>query len=153
MNLSKKLRRLSAPLAVLMATLLIAAGTAFAITALTPITPLGPYIAGQPSANSLNFSFAACDSGAGNSFKMTGRDVLLVENADTMAAHTFTATSVADQLGRTNDITAYSLVAGPTFAAFNFRGGVNGWQQPSDSTVHLTCSSTSILFAVITTPN
>lgn len=124
--------------------------TAWAVqTPLTPITPLGPYVTGQPSATTLNFAFTACDASAGNSFPISGREVLLVENTSTTA--TFTISSAADALGRTNDVTAYSLGMG-LFSAFNFRGGTVGWKQ-GDNTVHLACSNASILFAVITTPN
>ena len=124
---------------------------AFAVqTALTPITPLGPYLVGAPGATTLNFAFTACDASNGNSFPITGRDILLVENSDA-SPHTITISSVADQFGRTQDITAYSVGAN-LFAAFNFRGGVIGFRQ-TDGTVHLACSDATVKFAVITTPN
>ncbi len=122
---------------------------AAAQTPVIPVTPLGPYITGQPMASSLNFAFSACDASNGNSFPLTGREILVVENAG-VGAYTFTISSVADQLGRTNDVTSYSLAAGD-FAAFNFRGGVAGWKQ-ADGTVHLTCSNVGIEYAILTTP-
>jgi hypothetical protein len=148
----KSLRtRFGAFAAVLVLTLMAAAGVAWATqTALTPFTPPGPYITGQPTALSLNFAFAACDASNGNSFPITGREILLVQNSG-MSGYTFTVSSVADGLGRTNDITTYALGAG-LFAAVNFRGGVTGWKQ-TDGTVHLACSNAAILYAVITTPN
>jgi hypothetical protein len=147
MKLFKKLPNIR--FAVLLPALFILTFAAFAVqTALPIITPLGPYISGQPTANSLNFAFTACDASNGNSFAITGTEILLVENTDTMAAHTFTVSSVADQQGRTQDITAYS-VPESDFAAFSFRQGVTGWRQVSDSTVHMTCSANTITFAVV----
>jgi hypothetical protein len=145
------LKRFKTPIIALSIALGLAAGAVYAAqTPLTVITPLGPYITGQPSAGTLNFTPAACDASNGNSFPITGREILIVENSG-MSAYTVTISSVADFLGRTNDITTYSVGAGD-FAAFSFRGGVTGWKQ-SDGTVHLACSNASILFAVLTTPN
>ena len=136
-------------LALLTGIVALAAGLAWAVvTPLTPIVPVGPVVVGQPAANSLNFTFTACDASNGNSFPLTGRDILLIENTDMGASHTVTITSVADQLGRTQDVTAYSLAAGPTYAAYSFRGASQGWKQ-TDGTVHLTCSASTVSFAVI----
>lgn len=152
MKLSATMNRFARPILALALCLTMGAGLAFAtITALTPLVPVGPYVSGQPTAGSLAFTFAACDASNGNSFPITGREILLVRNTDTMAAHTFTVTSVADERLRTNDVTTYS-VALSSFAAYSFRAGVSGWKQ-SDGTVHLACSTTDIAFAVLTTPN
>jgi len=145
------LKRFKKPLLFLPLFLGLALGVAWAVqTPLTVVTPIGPYITGQPAASSLNFAPAACDASNGNSFPISGREILIVQNSG-MSAYTFTISSVADALGRTNDVTTYSL-ASSDFAAFSFRGGVTGWKQ-SDGTVHLACSNAAILFAVLTTPN
>lgn len=115
-------------------------------TALTPQSPLGPY-PGTVSAGQLAFTFAASDNVNGNSFPCTGHEVLLVDNTDA-ASQTITISSVADQFGRTQDITAYSMAAG-TFAVFNFRGGCTGWKQ-TDGTVHILTSAATVKVAVLT---
>lgn len=142
------LHRFGAPAIALAIILASAAGIAWAAqTPLTVAVPLGPYVTGQPTAGTLNYTYAACDATNGNSFVVTGREVLLVQNTSTMTAYTFTISSVADNLGRTNDVTSYS-VAASAFAAFNFRGGTSGWEQ-SDGTVHLSCSNAALSFAVL----
>lgn len=152
MKITETLKTYARPILVLVLCLTMAAGAAFAVqTALTPVVPIGPYVTGQPTAGSLALAWTQCDASNGNSFPITGREILLVQNEDTMAAHTFTVSSVADALGRTNDVTAYS-VALSSFAAFNFRSGVTGWKQ-SDGTVHMACSTNNIYFAVLTTPS
>lgn len=107
-------------------------------------TPLGPY-PGTVGSGALNFTLAAADPSNGNSFALTGREVLLVFNSDVAAAHTVTFTSAPDPQGRTSDITSYSVASG-AYAIFSYRGGVNGWRQ-SDGTAHLMASSASIEFA------
>jgi hypothetical protein len=137
---------------VILTVLLLCVGVAFAtITSLPVVTPVGPYISGQPTANSLNFVFTACDSSNGNSFPLSGKETLLVFNSDSMA-HTFTITSVADRFNRSQDVTAYSVGAG-LYSSFSFRGDPSGWLQPSDSKVHLLCSDATIKFAVLTSAN
>lgn len=147
-SVSEMLRRFGAPAIALAIILAAAAGVAFAAqTPLTVTTLSGPYVTGQPGAGSLSVTMAACDNVNGNSFQITGREVLLVQNTSTMTAYTFTVTSVADERGRTQDVTAYS-VAASTLAAYNFRGGNTGFQQ-GDGTVHLTCSNAALSFGVL----
>ena len=109
-------------------------------TVLTPVTPFGPY--GAVVANALDIAFTAADATNGNSFPLTGGEILLVWNTDA-SAHTFSITSVADTLGRTGDVTTYSVGAG-IISAYSFRGGVNGWQQ-GDGTVHIPAASSALL--------
>jgi hypothetical protein len=115
-------------------------------TAITVQTPVGPY-PGVVSAGQLALTFTAGDATNGNSFPITGHEILIVYNSSSSTAGTFTISSVADQYGRTQDITAYS-VAASSFAAFSFRGGTGGWKQ-SDGTVHLAVSASTMEFAVI----
>jgi hypothetical protein len=122
---------------------------ATAPTSIADQVPLGPYQTTVGS-GALAITFTAADTTNGNSFPMTGHEVLIVYNTDS-SAHTITINSVADQLGRTNDITSYS-VAATSHAAFNFRNGITGWQQPSDLTVHLQANSADIEFAILQLP-
>lgn len=136
------LGRVAAILAMICALAIVARA---AQTLLTAQTPLGPY-PGTVSAGQLAFTFAAADNVNGNSFAYTGHEVLLIQNTDA-AAQTVTISSVADQFGRTQDVTAYSIPASG-FAVFNFRGGGTGWKQ-NDGTVHFTASTATIKFAVL----
>lgn len=146
------MRTLLKPILAAMLCTLLAVGAAYAtITPLPIVTPKGPYITGQPGSGTLGFVFTACDNSNGNSFAITGTELLLVQNTDASNPHTITITSVADNFGRTGDITAYNLPLS-TYAAFNFRQGVGGFAQ-TDGTVHLTCSSNTISFAVLRTAN
>jgi len=107
---------------------------------------VGPYPAALPvSAGALAVTMTAADASNGNSFVLTGSEILLIQNTDS-SAHTVTISSVAIN-GRTGDITTYSVAAN-SIAAFSFRGGVSGWQQ-TDGTVHLAVSSALIYFGVI----
>jgi hypothetical protein len=112
-------------------------------TPVTPQVPKGPGIT-SPAALALALAFVACDVTNGNSFPMTGKELLVIENTDT-AAHTVTLTSVADAVGRAGDITAYSIPAG-AFMIFDAQQIV-GWQQ-SDGTFRFT-STSALLFAAV----
>jgi hypothetical protein len=114
-------------------------------TALTVTKPLGPYVA-SVAAEALKVTMQAADASNGNSFPLTGKEILLIQNTDTVA-HTVTISSVPDAEGRSGDITSYSVPAGEIHA-FSFRGGTQGWQQ-TDGTVHLAVSSALIFFGVL----
>jgi hypothetical protein len=119
-------------------------------TAVTPTVPLGPYPAGGVvGATALNLTETACDTVNGNSFPLTGREILILHNTGA-SAYTVTISSVADSKGRADDIAAYSIPAG-TIAVFSFRGGLEGWGQ-TDNTVHVTASNASVKMTVLTTP-
>jgi hypothetical protein len=95
----------------------------------------------------LTITFAACDNVNGNSFAATGQDVLLVQNADGAAAHTFTVNSTVDYHGRIDtSLTGYSVALSTTTAIqIKF---LSGWQQ-TNGTITLACNSTQIKFAVL----
>jgi hypothetical protein len=114
-------------------------------TALTKVTPQGPYIQGQPAANSLDFTFSASDSANGNSFPASGKELLLVQNTDA-GAQSFTVRSVPDALGRSQDVTTYTMQTGE-FAVFKLDQQV-GWVQ-ADGNVYLDSSNNNIKFAVV----
>jgi hypothetical protein len=101
-------------------------------------------------AGDLVVSLQALDATNGNSFVATGREVLIVTNTDA-SAHTFTITSVAERFGRTDSsLTSYSVAAG-AFVAIQM-SILEGWLQPSDSTVHMTTSS-ALLKAIVVRTN
>lgn len=116
-------------------------------TALTPVSPKGPY-PGTVAANALDYVFAASDSSNGNYFVGTGRELILVQNADA-GAQTFTLTSIADPYGRLGSITTYSLSAGE-FAMF-WLGALVGWDQGGGQ-IYLDSSNANIKFAIIRMP-
>lgn len=118
-------------------------------TALTVQPVVGPYPALPVAALALAVAFAAGDNANGNSFPVTGKEVILVQNSDSVA-QTVTLSSVADALNRTGDITAYSIPAG-AFAAFT-PSQITGWKQ-TDGTMHLACSAATIKFAILRLPS
>lgn len=112
---------------------------------LTKIIPKGPYPALPVTADSLDVAFTAAIVADKEQFIPSGDDLVLVWNTHASAAGTFTLTSVADDKGRTGDVTTYSLAAGE-IAAFRFRKG--GWEQ-SDGRVYMEASATTMKYAVI----
>jgi hypothetical protein len=133
----------------LFAAVLMFASTAFATP--TGLTTQPLFINGSVNApitaGSLAVTFTACDATNGNSFASTGREVLLVQNSGG-SAYTFTVNSVADSLNRLDtSLTSYSVAAG-AYAAVQMKNQT-GWQ--SSGSISMTCSNTSIKFAVIQT--
>lgn len=112
-------------------------------------TPVGPYPSGGAvSAGALDLVWTAADVSNGNKFPFTGKEVLLIWNTDT-ASHHATLSSAPDEHGRTDDITSYALSAGD-IACFSFRGGLAGWLQSSDNSVHISSDSALVKFAILT---
>lgn len=117
-------------------------------TALTPVTPKGPY-PGTVAADDLDFSFAAADVVNMNDFLFTGRELILVRNTDGAAAHTITLTSANDPFNRLGTIASYSVGANE-FAAF-WAGKLLGWDQAGGK-FHLQADHVNIQFAILTIP-
>src|ERR687891_559131 len=92
----------------------------------TKQTPKGPYPALPVTADSLDIAFTAADITNLEQVVPSGDDLLLVWNTHATTAYTFTLTSVADDKGRTGDVTTYSLAAGE-IAALRLRRA--GWEQ------------------------
>lgn len=111
-------------------------------TTLTPILAKGPN-PGTVAADSLDFAFASSDSSNGNDFAASGNDLILWQNTD-VSARTITIASVADNLGRTGDVTTYSVGAGE-FGCF-YVGAGNGWQQ---STGKVNINTSNALLKVV----
>jgi hypothetical protein len=117
----------------------------------TPITVqqvVGPYPVLPLTALALAVTFVAADIANTNSFPVTGKEVILVQNTDA-GAQTITISSVADGLNRKGDITTYSIPASG-FAAFA-PSQITGWKQ-SDGTMVITASNVNVKFAILRLP-
>jgi ABC-type proline/glycine betaine transport system substrate-binding protein len=93
----------------------------------------------------LNVVLNAADVANGNSFAVTGQEILVVYNAD-VSPHTFTLTSVPDRYGRTLDIAAYSVAAG-AMAAIQC-SVTEGWKQ-ADGNVYIVNTNALMKIAVV----
>jgi hypothetical protein len=116
----------------------------------TPINaqvPVGPFISGQPVAAALDLVWVAADVANGNKFQLTGHEVLLVWNTHATIAYTLTISSVPDRDNRSQDVTAYSILAA-TISAFSFLGATEGWAQ-SGGAVNFSGSNASLKFAIL----
>jgi hypothetical protein len=115
------------------------------ITAITPVQLKQNNYA--VLAGDLTLTPVALDATNGNSFTLTGKEILIVQNTDA-AAHTFTITSTPDSLGRSDSsLTNYSVAANG-FASIQM-SQLSGWFQSSDGTIHLTTSSALLKAFVI----
>lgn len=92
----------------------------------------------------LSVSFTAGDPVNGDSFLITGNEILLVQNTDSVA-HNYTALGTEDHIGRTGNL-VYTVPAG-SLSAVEFTV-LEGWVQP-DGFVYLNPSDTHIRFAVL----
>lgn len=98
-------------------------------------------------AGDLVVPMAAMDATNGNSFAITGREVLLFQNTDTVA-HTITITSIADGFGRVDtSLTNYSLAAS-AIVAIQMKE-LKGWS--NGGTVTMTTTSALVKIAVLQT--
>jgi len=101
----------------------------------------------QPAANSLDVVFTAPTDTNGVKFLAQGNEIVFAQNTD-VGAQTLTVVSVADELNRTGDITAYSLGAGefaqiPIYPQKGFRD--------SSGYITITVSNIAIKFLVFRT--
>jgi hypothetical protein len=129
-----------------MAAMMLTSQAAFAVPTSLTVQALKennyPVIAGD-----LAFTLTACDNVNGNSFKATGKEILIVQNSDGAAPHTFSVTSVVDPFGRLDSsLTGYSVPLNG-FAVINVNT-LAGWRQ-ADGTVQLACNNALIKFAVV----
>ncbi|RTL42749.1 MAG: hypothetical protein EKK48_12250 [Candidatus Melainabacteria bacterium] len=103
----------------------------------------------QQAANSFDVAGTAADTSNGNSFTVTGREMLLVENTDDDTAYTFTVASAPDRLLRTADIVNYSLNFGEKALLGPFP--MEGWN--NSGKVNLNASNAAIKFLPFRIPN
>ena len=115
--------------------------------ALTPVQMPAHYPALQPAANSLDVAFtpAGADFADGAGFPLTGKEIVIVHNANA-AAKTVTVTSVIDAFKRTGDITTYSIGIGEYAVLPQFQ--LAGWQQ-ADGKLYLAASAADVEFLVL----
>lgn len=117
-------------------------------TALTVQDMKGPFDA--VAAGDLTVASVAPDTTNGNSFKCTGREIVIISNG-TGSPVTVTFTSTADAYGRTKDITAYSI---PVSTVALFTGGLTnspGWKA-TDGTVQFKVTGSGSQVAVVRLP-
>lgn len=109
-------------------------------TPLTPVEVNGPY-----DATLSTVTWTAADVANKNQFTLTGRELILIHNADGVSAHNIVLTSIADPYGRTGNVSA--SVAANGYRAF-WIGALTGWLQ-SDGKFYLEADSTQIEFAIL----
>lgn len=136
-------------LLLLAAMLLFSMAPAFATrTQITTQVPVSIY--SQPAALAAALNFSAADNTNGNYCILTGREVVIAYNSDTVA-QTITVSSAPDVLGRTLDITAYSLPT-LTYAVLG-PFPLPGWgQSGSPRTLNFTASAATVKYAIISLP-
>lgn len=112
---------------------------------LTPKTALGSYPSLPIAADAADLAFTAADATNKEQFTASGNDLLVAYNSGA-SPRTITITSVADEKGRTGDITTYSLAAGE-FAVFGPLKKA-GWMQ-SDGKIYMEASHAEVKWAIV----
>lgn len=114
------------------------------------LTLLGAYPTLQPTAGTMTLTLLAADTTNKEKFQVTGKEILVAYNSNAgSTARTVTITSVADEKGRTGDITTYSIAARKLFAFGPAQ--LAGWQQ-SDGYVYVEASDAEVLWGVLRLP-
>ncbi len=100
-------------------------------------------------AGDLDFAFTPGDvsAGGGLQYAATGREAVIVRNTDAVA-RTVTLKSVADELNRTGDITAYSIGAGEFMILVP---PLKGFQQ-ADGNIYIDMEDAKVEVAVLRLP-
>lgn len=111
----------------------------------TPFTPLGTKT-NVYTAGAADITMKAAISADKEQASHNGKVLIIAHNTDGANPYTVTFSSVVDDLGRTGDITAYSLAAGDycVFGPFS----TEGWRQ-SDGKLYFEASNAAIKFAVV----
>jgi hypothetical protein len=116
---------------------------------ITPAVPKGSYPTLPITADTADITFVVAGTYTdGEGWANTGREILIVYNSGA-SPYTFTVSSVP-YLGRSGDITAYSLAAGEFAVVGPF--DPKGWNQ-SDGQVYVVGSNASVKFCVIQLPS
>lgn len=118
-------------------------------TVVAPQNVLGPFDA--VTAGLADFVWTAGTITDGNTYTVSGRELLLVWNSGAADAHTIDVVSTDDEHGRAENITAYSMAAGD-FAAFGC-GLTNqkGWMS-SAKTIRITVNHAEVKVAILRLP-
>lgn len=115
----------------------------------TPLAALGTK-GSLYTAGAADLPMTAADAALFEQCTFTGKEIVIAHNSHAADPYTVTIESVASAgLGRTGDITTYSLAAGDVVALGPF--AADGWRQ-TDGTLHWKASNASILFAVLRIP-
>ena len=112
-------------------------------TELTPIAAPGCYVTAPTQV-----TLTGADVPNKNSVMLTGRELLLIQNADTVA-HNITITSVPDDKNRLGHITSFSVGAGLYYVFGPVQ--LAGWQQ-TDGRLYFEADNALIKFAVLRLP-
>lgn len=114
---------------------------------LTKFVPIGP-VSSKYTANAADLTMTAADPVNKQQVKLTREGDIIVAHNTGGSPATVTITSTADALGRTGDITTYSLGAGEYAVFGKFQS--QGWVQ-SDGNLYFEASSADVKFGVIAT--
>lgn len=126
-----------------LAALLVSVAPAFAArTDLTVQSPVN--LKASISANAADLTQTAADVSNGNQFTMSGGEIIIADNTGA-SAYTITLTSAPDTLGRTKDISAYSIGAGEVAIFGPFEA--YGWRQ-SNGKFYIDCDNTAVKLSV-----
>jgi hypothetical protein len=117
-------------------------------TSLTPKAALG-IRSNVYTANAADLTMTAADVANKNQAAASGKNLIFAHNTG-VGAVTITITSVVNGLGRTGDITAFSLGAGE-YAVFG-PFGIEGWVQ-SDLKLYFEASAADVKFGVVDLSN
>ena len=115
--------------------------------ALTAVQMPAKYPLLQPTANAWDVAFtpAGADFADGASVTLTGKEIIIVHNANA-AAKTVTVSSVVDSYNRTGDVTAYSIGIGEYCILPQFQTA--GWQQ-ADGKLYMAANAADVEFLVL----
>ena len=113
----------------------------------TDITPLT--IPTRWATTPLEITPVAADVGNGNSFTLSGDEILITYNSSADTDYYVTIDSVADTFGRESHITQFDIPFGDYYAFPRF--AVEGWIQ-SDGKLYIDCENAAILLMVIRLP-
>lgn len=117
-------------------------------TAITVQDVVGPFTA--VTAGDLDVTFGASDAANGNTIASNGRVLIIAENTD-VGAQTITIDSVADEKGREDDITTYSMAADDFIAVAVGLTTSQGWLQ-SGSVIHIDTSDNGVEVCALRLP-
>jgi hypothetical protein len=113
-------------------------------TAITITVAEGPY--GDYTAGDADLTVATADVDDKNKVTFSGSKILLIAHNTDAGAHDITVSSVADEFGRTGDITDYSLGA-DEYAVFG-PFVANGWKQ-SDGALYFEADDATVKFGIV----
>lgn len=100
-----------------------------------------------PTTGGTPITWQAADTTNFEQVSLTDKDVLLVWNSHASTGYTYTVNSVADEYGRTGDMTTIAIAAGVFHVIGN--GMAAGWLQTTGK-LNLQASNASVKWAVIT---